>query len=203
MKKTLTIPGPAGQLEAVLEIPDATPRAIAVICHPHPEYGGTMNNKVVTAVSRALSELNVINLRFNYRGVGNSEGEYAAMKGETEDAHAAIKFIKNEYPDLPLWLAGFSFGTGIVTHIAHDNPPEQLVLIAPPVKRYELKKYTWDCPTVIALGGKDDVVDVDVIKNWQKTLTPAPTFIFFEGAGHFFHGYLIELREALVSALET
>ena len=113
--ESLTISGPAGSLEALLEEPDHTsPHMAAVVCHPHPLYGGTMHNKVVYRIARGLRRAGIAVLRFNFRGVGKSEGEHAHMTGEIEDARAALEYVRSRYPDLSYALAGFSFGSRAV-----------------------------------------------------------------------------------------
>ena len=110
--ESLTIPGPAGSLEALLEEPDhCEPRLAAVVCHPHPLFGGTMHNKVVYRIARGLRRAGIVVLRFNFRGVGRSEGEHAHMIGEVEDARAALEYLRARYPHLAYALAGFSFGS--------------------------------------------------------------------------------------------
>ncbi len=110
--ESLTLAGPAGGLEALLEEPDdCEPRIAAVVCHPHPLFGGTMHNKVVYRIARGLRRAGIVVLRFNFRGVGKSEGEHAHMIGEIEDARAALDYLRGRYPDLPFALAGFSFGS--------------------------------------------------------------------------------------------
>src|SRR5262249_33867390 len=110
--------GPAGRLEALLEEPeDPEPRLAALVCHPHPLYGGTMHNKVVYRIARGLRQSGIVVLRFNFRGVGASEGEQAHMTGEIEDARTALAWLRERYPDLPFALAGFSFGARVITQL--------------------------------------------------------------------------------------
>jgi alpha/beta superfamily hydrolase len=116
--ESLEIPGPAGRLEALLEEPpDAPPRMAALVCHPHPLYGGTMHNKVVYRLARGLRRTGIVALRFNFRGVGRSEGEHGNLTGEIEDARAALAFLRGRYPSLPFALAGFSFGARAITRL--------------------------------------------------------------------------------------
>ena len=110
--ESLFVPGPAGRLEALLEEPeDGAPRAAALVCHPHPQHGGTMHNKVVFRVAKGLRRAGFVVLRFNYRGVNQSEGTYAHGEGELDDARRALQYLRGRYPDLPVSLAGFSFSS--------------------------------------------------------------------------------------------
>jgi len=121
--ETLFLPGPAGKLEALLEEPEHTePVEAVLVCHPHPQHGGTMHNKVVYRMARGLRKARCVVLRFNYRGVNLSEGEYADSIGETEDARSALEVLRQRYPDLPLVGAGFSFGSRIALRLGVDEP---------------------------------------------------------------------------------
>src|SRR5579864_6742532 len=116
--ESIFIDGPAGRLEALLEEPeDAVPTEAALVCHPHPQHGGTMHNKVVYRIARGLRSAGAVVLRFNYRGVNLSEGEYAHGEGELEDARTALAYFRGRFPDLPFTLAGFSFGSRIVLRL--------------------------------------------------------------------------------------
>ena len=121
--ETLFVSGPAGRLEALLEEPeDSAPREAALVCHPHPQHGGTMHNKVVYRIARGLRRAGAAVLRFNYRGVNLSEGAYGHGEGEVEDARAALAYLRSRYPDLPVTLAGFSFGSRIALRMATTKP---------------------------------------------------------------------------------
>jgi alpha/beta superfamily hydrolase len=129
--ESLSLAGPAGRLEALLEEPEATePVEAALVCHPHPQHGGTMHNKVVYRIARGLRKAGCVVLRFNYRGVNLSEGEYAHGIGETEDARAALGELARRYPGLPLMTAGFSFGSRVVLRLAGQEPDIRRVLAA-------------------------------------------------------------------------
>src|SRR5271170_5870988 len=127
--ESLFIDGPAGKLEALLEEPeDREPRHAVLVCHPHPQYGGTMHNKVVYRIARGLRRAGAVVLRFNYRGVNLSEGKYADGIGETEDARAALALLRSRYPGLPFSLAGFSFGSRIILRLGCETPgPSRLI----------------------------------------------------------------------------
>lgn len=194
-----SIDGPAGRLEAMLETPqDGPPAASAVICHPHPEHGGTMHNKVVHTLARAFVSHRFRTLRFNFRGVGASEGAYDESKGEFDDALAAVQWMRNEAEQSPLWLGGFSFGAAIAVRVAVTARPDGLVSVAPAVSRFagNLDRQP-DCPWLIVQGDEDELVDVDETIEWVNGLEPGPELRIFPGADHFFHGRIVELRQAV------
>jgi len=128
------LPGPAGQLEALVSTPQQNAReTVAIICHPNPLFEGTMHNKVVTTIAKAFDLLGLTTVRFNYRGVGKSEGEYGETIGETEDCLAIVDWVQKTYPNYSLWLSGFSFGAYISASVANQMAVAQLVSIAPAV----------------------------------------------------------------------
>ena len=197
---TFAFPGPAGRIEVATALPDASVarRGTVLICHPHPLHGGTMQNKVVTTTERALRELGLATVRFNFRGVGSSEGTYDEGRGESADALELAAWIQRVRPGDALWLAGFSFGSFVALKAAQSLPVAQLVSIAPPVERYEFTHLPPPkCPWLVLMGDADDVVEPEAVFAWVETLSPKPTLERFAGAGHFFHGRLIELREAI------
>ena len=201
-KEALTIRGPAGQLEVLLETPkDATKNHVAVVCHPHPQYQGTMLNKVVHTLSRAMNGLGVPVLRFNFRGVGASEGAYAEGRGETDDALAAIDWMRDKFPDADLCLLGFSFGGIIAARAALTAAPAHLVTIAPAVPRLSalLDGRQPSCPWLIIQGDADEVVACADVVDWFNGLDAGPQLQVLPGVGHFFHGRLTLLRETVVS----
>ena len=185
------IPGPAGTLEVVVHIPDVAPRAIAVIAHPLPTMGGTMENKIVTTLAKTFTELGFAALRFNFRGVGASSGEFDDGIGEVEDAFTVTRYALSEYGDLPLILSGFSFGGYVQARVAQQLPPHQLVLIAPAVTRYPMPSVPHN--TLLVHGELDEVVSLaDVIQWARPQLLP---IVVLPGAVHFFHGRLEQLKE--------
>ncbi len=195
----LTLEGPAGGLEALLESPaDTEPQGSALILHPHPEQGGTMQNKVVHTLARAFQHRGMRSLRFNFRGTGASDGEFDDAEGEYDDAVAAMHYLAQRWPDSPLWIAGFSFGAAIAIRVAAGQVVSGLVSVAPAVSRFvgKLEKQP-TCPWLIVHGDKDEVVPVDDSVAWVNGLDPGPELQVFSGAGHFFHGRLVELREAV------
>ena len=197
----LELDGPAGKLEALLEAPqESGPVACAVVCHPHPLHGGTMQNKVVHTLARSFIEQDFIVLRFNFRGVNESNGVFDEGRGELDDVFAAMDYLSNRFPDLPLWISGFSFGAAIAVYAAAERRPAGLVSIAPAVSRFTKPLLPQpDCPWLILQGDQDELVDVDETIAWVNGLDPGPELQVFEGTEHFFHGKLALLREAVES----
>mgnify|MGYP001582384905 CR=1 FL=1 len=193
-QRKVTFHGTAGMLEGVLHSPDKEPHAIAVIAHPLPTMGGTMDNKVVTTLTRTFVELGYAVLRFNFRGVGESIGEYDEGNGETEDAIAAAEFLKETYPDLPLICAGFSFGGYVQSRAATELDPDKLVLIAPAVGRFSMPDVPED--TLVVHGDLDDVVALDDVLQWARPMQ-LPVIVL-TGAEHFFHGRLTQLKQIVL-----
>jgi alpha/beta superfamily hydrolase len=204
--KKFSIIGPTGNLEGVAHLPDAQPRAIAVIAHPLSTMGGTMDNKVVTTLAKAFVELGFVSLRFNFRGVGNSDGQFDSGNGETEDVLAAVRHARQEYGDLPLILSGFSFGGYVQARVAQQLQPHphRLVLIAPAVGRSvpSLKDSTGMPPvrddTLLVHGELDEVVPLADVFEWARP-QHLPIVVLPE-AGHFFHGRLTQLKQIVLHA---
>jgi alpha/beta superfamily hydrolase len=205
----LLLAGSAGALEAVVEVPAGVtqPAAFMVVCHPHPQHGGTMHNKVVTTLARCAHELGVPTLRFNYRGVGASAGSYDEGRGEVEDALAAVAWGRQRWPDAQLWLGGFSFG-GVVALRASTTRGvgnvDRLVTVAPALGRNfgaprEISVPT--CPWLIVQGDADEVVDATVVIDWAEQLQPPPELVVLPGVGHFFHGQLLALQTQVLPFL--
>ena len=151
----VTIAGPAGSLEALLDIPaDADGSRVAVVCHPHPVYGGTMTNKVVHVLAKAFNERGVPSLRFNFRGVGASAGSYDEGAGETQDALAAIDWALQRWPGAALWAAGFSFGGAVAVRAAVARDAKRLVTVAPAVHRFAVGEVQLPTLPVAARAGR-------------------------------------------------
>ncbi len=202
--RKLRLDGPAGSLEALVEGPPAAPRAVAVICHPHPLHGGTMHNKVVHTLARALQGLDCVTVRFNFRGVGQSEGAFADGLGELEDALAVCRWAREQFPDLPLALAGFSFGAAVALAAATRERPCALVTVAPPVGRLIDREIAVPAvPWLIVQGDADELVDCEEVLRWVNTLEPGPEVAVLSGVDHFFHGRLLELRDIVSSFLRV
>jgi alpha/beta superfamily hydrolase len=205
LETKLIIPGQAGDIEAIATPvrPEVSPRAaVAVICHPHPLFGGTMNNKVISTVARAFGDLGLSTVRFNFRGVGKSSGVFNEGVGEVQDVLDVAKWALAACPDSELWLAGFSFGAAMSATAATQINTAQLVSIAPPVPRFNLPELPAVlCPWLIVQGDLDEVVSASDVYAWAEQRTPLPTVIRIADATHFFHGKLLELRTLLENAL--
>lgn len=185
------IDGPAGPLEIAFQQPATAATALALICHPHPVHGGTMDNKVVQTLAKAFLELGYATMRFNFRGVGKSAGSFDEGIGETEDAAAALAWARAQVsPSLPLIAAGFSFGCFVQSRLLPRSQPQQLVLVGPAVSRFQLAEVPKD--TLVVHGEEDDVVPLDAVMAWARPQGLPVTV--FPGTGHFFHGRLTELK---------
>lgn len=199
------IDGPVGQLEAVYEIPAAADIVGAVvICHPHPQHGGTMHNKVVHTLARAFLRMEFAVLRFNFRGTEQSEGHFDEGVGELDDALAAIAWMRTKQPDSVLWLAGFSFGAAIAVRAAVQTDVSGLISVAPAISRFASGLATQpSCRWLIVQGDEDELVGVGETIDWLNSLQPGPELLILPGAEHFFHGRLIDLRQAVVDFVGT
>ena len=201
MPSTFTIPGPAGLLEAVLDLPDEmaeVPPAIAVVCHPHSLHGGSLNNKVVYMLAKACVQLGVPALRFNFRGVGRSEGEFDSGRGEQADLAAAAGWLRERLPGAPLWLAGFSFGSFVAWQAHEAVHAARLLLVAPPVDLFDFgPPREVAIPWCVIQGSDDEIVSADAVRQWLAAQPTPPEYSELPGAGHFFHGRLNELRESV------
>lgn len=201
----IELAGPAGRLEAILESPaDAAATAVAVVMHPHPQHGGTMHNKVAHTLARSFVHRGFAALRFNFRGTEGSDGHFDNGRGELEDALAAIAWLRERHPDKPLWLGGFSFGAAIAVRAATTTDVDGLVSIAPAVHRFSNGLDSQpQCPWLIVQGDEDELVDIDATLDWINGLDPGPELVVMEGAEHFFHGRLVELRETISNFIAT
>lgn len=201
-QENLSLEGPAGTLETLVETPD-TPIGVAVICHPHPLYQGSMSNKVAHTLARVFNDVGFAAVRFNFRGVGKSEGEYADAIGETDDALAVMQWARQRWPDKPLWLAGFSFGAYVALAASNRDLPTGLVSVAVPVQRFDVGSLSPpECPWIVVQGDQDELVDVDEVVRWIDRLAPGPELLVMDGVDHFFHGRLRELRQKLFELLQ-
>ena len=196
----LFIDGPAGLLEAVYETSPGADRARSVVvCHPHPQHGGTMHNKVVHTLARAFLRMEFAVLRFNFRGTEKSQGRFDEGVGELDDALAAVAWMRAKQADRPLWLTGFSFGAAIAVRAATQVDVDGLISVAPAVSRFASGLMTQpQCPWLIVQGDEDELVGVDETIDWVNSLQPGPELLILPGAEHFFHGRLIDLREAVM-----
>jgi alpha/beta superfamily hydrolase len=199
--EALWLPGPAGNLEGILDLPrDAQVDGVAVVCHPHPQHGGTMHNKVARTLARAFARSGFATLRFNFRGTEGSEGVYDHGRGEFDDALAALDWVRVRYSDGPVWLAGFSFGAAIAVRAAVAADVDGLVSVAPAIYRSGSRLEGQPrCPWLVVQGDEDELVDIDDTVEWINSLEPGPELLVMRGAEHFFHGRLNELRTAVMA----
>ncbi|MGH8113593.1 MAG: alpha/beta hydrolase [Rhodanobacteraceae bacterium] len=203
---TFALPGPTGALEVATSTPEpAVARAgTVVICHPNPQQGGTMRNKVVTMLERSLREAGLATVRFNFRGVGVSVGEFDNGDGESGDLVAVVQWVRKARPDDALWLAGFSFGSYVALRCARSLAADALITVAPPAGMYELDEIAMpDCPWLVVQGEEDEVVDPQAVFDWIGTLDPKPTLIRMPDTGHFFHRRLMDLRGVVKNAVRA
>jgi alpha/beta superfamily hydrolase len=187
------IEGPAGALEVVVNVPASPLAGIALIAHPHPLQGGTLDNKVVQTLARTFFGLGHAAVRFNFRGVNQSEGVFDEGAGETEDALAALAWARGRFGDLPVALAGFSFGSFVQTRVAKRVTFSRLCLVGPAVKRFAVETVPPD--TIVIHGEEDDVVPLADVFDWARP-QQLPVVVF-PGCGHFFHGRLPQLAQAV------
>jgi len=169
-----------------------------MLCHPHPLYGGTMNNKVVHTLARSFLRLGCVAIRFNFRGVGDSEGSYGEGSGEIEDALTVAGWARLQWPELRLYLGGFSFGSMVALRAASQLLPDGLVTVAPPVRKSAGRIDQPECRWLVVQGDEDELVDAEEVAEWLKSLAPGPELRMINGAEHFFHGRLNELRDSVV-----
>ena len=189
----LSIHGPAGKLEIALSEPAATRRGVALIAHPHPLFGGTLDNKVVQTLAKAFVALGYSALRLNFRGVGASDGVFDEGRGEVEDFLALAEYARRTYGDGELAIGGFSFGGFIAAAVAAQLAPRHLVLVAPAVGRFPVGNVREN--TLVVHGEEDDVVALKDVFDWARPQT-LPVIVF-PGAGHFFHGNLVTLQRVV------
>jgi uncharacterized protein len=197
--ESLFIDGPAGRLEALLEAPDEQePREAALVCHPHPQHGGTMHNKVVYRVARGLRRAGAVVLRFNYRGVNHSEGRYDQGEGELEDARACLNHLRARYPDLPYTLAGFSFGSRIALRLgcAAAEPPRRIIALGFPTI-YRDTSYLDGCvvPRIFVQSTHDQFGPLNEIEPVIAALPEPKKLLLIDSEDHFFAGSLDRLEE--------
>ena len=203
-----SIAGPAGAIECAIDKPaDSAARGVAVLCHPHPLHGGTMDNKVVQTLARAFVQLGYTAVRFNFRGIGASQGAWDEGRGEVDDALAVVAAQKSAQRDAQqptaqtLVLAGFSFGGAMASQAAArlaatGEAAERIVLVGPAVKSFEVAHVPAD--TLVIHGEKDDVVLLSDVFDWARPQALPVTVL--PGAGHFFHGQLAVLKQIVVAA---
>ena len=186
-----SLTGPAGNIEGLVHQPDDIPCAIAVVAHPLPTMGGTMENKVAVTLAKTFAELGCVSFRFNFRGVGASEGEFTGGDGEEQDLLAVVRYAQEQFGgELPLILSGFSFGGYVAARAAHRLQPQHLILAAPAVGRFAMPAVSPD--TLVIHGEHDDVVPLADAFDWARSQHLA--IVVLPQADHYFHGRLTQLR---------
>jgi uncharacterized protein len=194
-----TVAGPAGAIECAIDSPaEGAPRGVAVLCHPHPQHGGTLDNKVVQTLARSMVQLGYTSVRFNFRGVGASEGQWDAGHGEVDDALAVLAAHRAQ--GMPLALGGFSFGAYVASQAAarlgDGAGAERLVLVGPAVVNFPMAPVPKD--TLVVHGELDEVVPLNAVFDWART--QALPVVVVPGSGHFFHGQLSLLKQIVTGA---
>ena len=196
-----SVPGPAGAIECAADLPAGEPRATAVICHPHPQFGGTLDNKVVQTLARAFVQTGWRAVRFNFRGVGASAGVYDEGRGEAADM---LEVIRQVAPEGPLAVAGFSFGAFVTSHVVADlapRQPEKIVLVGTAASRFTVAPIAPQLHdrTLVLHGEQDDTVVLSSVMDWARPQSLPVTVI--PGVEHFFHGQLPLLKSLVVRHL--
>jgi alpha/beta superfamily hydrolase len=197
------IAGPAGRIECAVDRPSSTPIGLAVVCHPHPQGGGTLDNKVAQTIARACIDVGWASVRFNFRGVGASEGAWDDGRGEVDDALAVIEDWRrrDEFAGKPLLLGGFSFGGYVAVEaagrLADDAKPRRIVLVGPSVEKQAVRNVPAD--TIVVHGENDELVPLAAAFAWARP--QSLPVIVFPGVGHFFHGQIASLKKVLVREL--
>ena len=194
------VQGAAGDLQLQVDTP-AQPEAqspAVLICHPHPLYGGSLQNKVVHMLAKGFNDNGLITVRFNFRGVGKSQGEFDHGKGEADDVQIIADFVRQQSASDRIWLAGFSFGGYVAARSYQTIQAERLLLVAPSVTLYDMNDINnIQIPWSVIQGGDDEVIEPEAVKAWLAIQQQAPTLYWLEGAGHFFHGRLNDLRDII------
>nr|HET7860582.1 alpha/beta fold hydrolase [Caldimonas sp.] len=197
------IAGPAGRIECAVDRPAAAPLGLAVVCHPHPQGGGTLDNKVSVTIARACLDVGWASVRFNFRGVGASEGAWDEGVGEVDDALAVIAEWRrrDEFAGKPLVLGGFSFGGYVAveaaSRLADDARPRRIVLVGPSTEKQAVRTVPAD--TIVVHGESDELVPLAATLAWARP--QGLPVIVFPGVGHFFHGQIALLKKVLVREL--
>jgi alpha/beta superfamily hydrolase len=203
--RSFFLEGPAGRLEAMLwTVSAADPAQVALVCHPHPLFGGTMHNKVVYQAAKVLHRQGMPVLRFNFRGAGLSEGSHDNGKGERDDVRAALDFLAREFPGRPILLAGFSFGSWVGLRVGcEDARVVKLIGLGIPVDNSDLT-YLRSCakPKLIIQGGADQFGSRDNVEALFATLPEPKRLVIVEGADHFFTGKLDQVGAAIDAWLD-
>ena len=193
-----TVQGAAGAIEVAIDTPTggALPKGVALIAHPHPLFGGTLDNKVVQTLARAFTQCGWTAVRFNFRGVGGTQGVHDEGRGETEDLVAVAGQLRRRFPGADLWLAGFSFGAWVSLRATARLVPARLVTVAPPAGRWDFADIAAPaCPWLLLQGTADELLDATEVESWARALSPEAQITLLPDASHFFHGRLHEVRD--------
>lgn len=199
-----TLAGPAGAIECVIVMPPGQARGIAVACHPHPLHGGALSNKVTYTLASIALKQGLVSARFNFRGVGRSQGEHDAGRGETQDCLTVVDWLRERLPGTPLLLSGFSFGAFVTLAAAQQARPAALVHVGLPFGRYfdgAPNPPHPGCPWIALHSRDDEVVDYGATADILAGYVPPPQLVTFDGAGHFFHGRLQDIQNAVLPYL--
>ncbi len=202
--EAVEIAGPAGKLSGRVETA-AQDRGtdVAVVCHPHPLYGGTMDNKVVHTLAAAFRDRQITSVRFNFRGVADSDGGFDQGRGELDDLRAVVAYARARFPGRGLWLGGFSFGSGIAARAAGQIDHRGLVLVAPPITMDYFAGVTLAPSCLVVHGAKDELIPLATVRAWLRSRGLEQTLAVVEDADHFFHGQLRSLRGIVVDHLDA
>lgn len=193
----INIAGKAGVIEAIYHIADKPPnKPFIVVCHPHPLHGGSMNNKVVHTLYKTFKQLSYPVLRFNFRGVGQTQGQFNGGVGESDDLRTVIDWLHQHLASGPVWLAGFSFGAYVALRTQNHEKVERLFLVAPPISLYHCENQPLQKPCTVIHGEQDELIPLQTVKKWTQN-QPFSVFYSLEKACHFFHGNLIELSNLI------
>jgi alpha/beta superfamily hydrolase len=202
--KKFFLTGNAGKMECLLDLPDAAPKGIALVAHPHPLYGGTMENKVAQTLARTFVSLGYAAARFNFRGVGESEGVHDDGRGETDDMAIMLAHMQSQYPGLPVALTGFSFGTFVQAQlqqrlVAEGHPAQRLVLVGTAAGKWPMPEVPKD--TILIHGELDDTITLQQVFDWARP-QDLPVIVI-PGADHFFHRKLGHIKNLVVEMWGT
>jgi len=197
------IQGPAGRLDALLEEPESSPRAAVVFGHPHPQYGGTMHTKVVYQAAKAFGRIGCAALRFNFRGAGTSEGAFSGGEGELADFRAALDFMRERYPSVPLWAGGMSFGAWVgLAAGAADARVSTLIGIAPPISRYDFDSVAESTKAKFFIQGeRDEVCPLKDMREFYARAEEPKELVVIDAADHLFDGKVSEVADAIEDLL--
>lgn len=202
----LLVPGPAGVIEVLTSCPECYQgtNPIVIICHPHPLYGGSLQNKVVHILAETFNAMGMLSISFNFRGVGKSAGHFDHGVGETDDLSAVVAFFRERHPQAPLWLAGFSFGAYVALRGHQRVAAARLLLVAPPVTMFDFATLPEvEIPWMVIQGGQDEIISPEAVSHWVAARSNPPDYCWMADADHFFHGRLNRLRESLVTRWST